>query len=205
MMADGDLSGCWRMLYAAAAECRPALFLDRDGTLIDYHPYLNDADKVRLVPGVVPMLMRFRKAGFRIVIVTNQSGVARGHCSPAQYAAVQARVAALLGADLLDAAYACPCYAGGKGEFAHDHGWRKPRPGMMLAASRDLNIDLAASVMVGDSLSDVQAGAAAGIERLAHVLTGHGAAERGAVEGWFAQPARTGRLVLAASLADIAP
>lgn len=192
----------WVIRYAAPpAALRPALFCDRDGTLIENVPYLNDPAGVVPVRGARETLAAWRARGFAIVVVTNQSGVARGLCSRDQFLAVERRVRAVMGHDAIDAVYACPWHPDGAPPFAIAHPWRKPNPGMLLAAAADLRLDLSRSVIVGDSLADLRAGEAAGLRRLVHVLTGHGRAERAAVEAAF-----TGdRLVLAQSLAGVRP
>jgi D-glycero-D-manno-heptose 1,7-bisphosphate phosphatase len=137
---------------------RAAAFLDRDGTLIADPGYLRDPSRVALLPGAVDALRAFRKAGLALVVVTNQSGLARGTILPHEAAAVRARFEALLAEQglALDATYTCP------------HGpedgcpCRKPRPGMLLQAARELGLDLAASVMIGDKVADAEAGLAAG-------------------------------------------
>lgn len=171
---------------------KPALFLDRDGTVIENVPYLRDPAEISLIPGAKQAIDAFRAAGFAVIIVTNQSGVARGVVSPEEYRAVEAAVVAILGEDSVDASYACPYYP--------DHPWRKPAPGMLLAAAADHGLALAGSMMVGDTLADMIAGNAAGVGALVHVQTGHGAGERAAVEAW-GQKRRSLRLTT--SLADI--
>ena len=186
-------------LAAAARRGVPALFLDRDGTLIDDPGYIADPGKVRLIPTAVAAMHRFRDAGYALVLVTNQSGIGRGLYRWADYDAVAARLAALLaGAGLaVDAEVACG-HSPEEGAFC---GWRKPAPGMILAAARALDLDLGGSVLAGDKLADVEAAAAAGIPRAVHVLTGHGAAGRAAVVA--ARPKLD--LVLADDLSGLAP
>lgn len=154
---------------------KPALFLDRDGTVIENVPYLDDPARIFLVPGAREAIAAFRASGHAVIIVTNQSGVARGLMSPERYHAVEAAMIEALGQGLVDATYACPFL---------DHPWRKPAPGMLLAAALDHGVVLAESTMIGDTLADLQAGAGAGVARVVHVLTGHGAVERAAVETW---------------------
>lgn len=137
---------------------RPAVFLDRDGTIIEDEGYLADASRVRLLPGALDALRAFRERGLALVVVSNQSGIPRGLITPAQHSAVDARVKAIL-ADAgvpLDAAYYCP--------HLPDAGCacRKPLPGMLEQAAREHGLDLARSLMVGDKMSDVAAGRAAG-------------------------------------------
>lgn len=154
---------------------RPALLVDRDGTLIEDPGYLSDPDKVRLLPQAVETLQAFRDAGYALVLITNQSGVGRGYFGWGDYDAVAAAVRAQLGL-AFDAEAVC-----GHAPGAADCDWRKPSPGMILAAARALDLDLPGSVMIGDKLSDLVAAAAARVPRLIHVLTGHGAKERAAV------------------------
>jgi D-glycero-D-manno-heptose 1,7-bisphosphate phosphatase len=171
---------------------KPALFVDRDGTVIENVPYLADPCGVSLIQGVRETLAAFQDSGYAVVIVTNQSGVARGSVSPQQYRAVEAAVIETLGPDLVDATYACPFYP--------DHPWRKPEPGMLIAAARDHGLTLADSIMIGDTLADMIAGAGARVGTLVHVETGHGAEERAAVEAWTKEHRP---LLFARSLPDI--
>lgn len=142
---------------------RRAAFLDRDGTLIADPGYLGDPAGVVLLPGVATALMQLRAAGFLTVVVSNQSGVARGYFDAAAVQAVNRRMAELLqAADAragIDAFYFCP--------HGPDDGCscRKPRPGMFLQAARELGLDLPGSVCFGDSERDVLAGTAAGCPR----------------------------------------
>lgn len=158
----------------------PALFLDRDGTLIHDPGYVCRAGDVRLFDGVPATLARFRDAGYALIVVTNQSGIGRGYYGWADYDAVAARLEALLAADgiTFDAVVAC-----GHPPEEGDHcGWRKPAPGMIDAAAAILGIDRARSLMVGDKLIDLQAAAAAGLPRAVHVATGQG--DRAAIAAW---------------------
>ena len=140
----------------------PAVFLDRDGTLIRNVDYINDPAEVEMFPDVPAALQRLRDAGFRIVIVTNQSGFARNRLTQAQYDAVQARVLELAGPGAIDATYMCP-------DFGPR---RKPAPAMILEAARDLNLDLRRSCMIGDKASDILCGRAAGAKAI-FIRTGY--------------------------------
>lgn len=146
---------------------RAAVFLDRDNTLIADPGYISDPDQVRLLPGAAAALRRIRSAGFAAVVVTNQSGIARGRITEPQLAAVHARMRELLraqGADV-DAIYYCPYLDGPEAVVAgyrRDSDLRKPKPGMLLSAAREMGIDLGRSWMVGDSVRDIEAGRAAG-------------------------------------------
>jgi D-glycero-D-manno-heptose 1,7-bisphosphate phosphatase len=140
----------------------PAVFFDRDGTLIRDAHYLSDPAKVEMFPDVPEALKRLKEAGFRIVIITNQSGIARGYFTEKEYDAVQARVLDLTGPGVIDAAYMCP-------DFGPR---RKPSPEMILEAVRDLNLDPGRSYMVGDKAVDVQCGRNAGTKTI-FVRTGY--------------------------------
>ena len=132
---------------------KPAVFLDRDGTLIEEKTYLSDPDGVVFVPGTFEALRALRDAGFGLVTVTNQSGIARGYYTQDDYHAVAARVNRLLheaGAPVDDTRF-CPHHPDVTGPCA----CRKPATGMHLAAAADLGLDLRASYYVGDKLSDV--------------------------------------------------
>lgn len=146
---------------------RPAVFLDRDHTLIEDPGYINDSSQVILLPGVGQAISRLRAAGYLAVVVTNQSGLARGRITESQLSAVHARLMELLSAEgtALDAIYHCPYLPGNEAvveKYRRDSDLRKPRPGMLLAAAKDLKIDLSQSWMIGDSTRDIQAGRAAG-------------------------------------------
>lgn len=174
-------------LAAEPRRAAPALFVDRDGTVIEDPGYIDDPDAVRLIPGVAATLRRFRDAGFALVLVTNQSGIGRGLYSWDDYEAVAARLRELLAAAgvAFDAELAC----------AHSPDavcdWRKPAPGMIREAAARFALDLGRSVLAGDKLTDLQAGAAAGIPCLVHVATGHGATERERVGAWHGAVAVT--------------
>jgi D-glycero-D-manno-heptose 1,7-bisphosphate phosphatase len=137
---------------------RAGVFLDRDGTLIDDVGYISDPEDVRLVPGAAEALRALRDDGFALVVVSNQSGIGRGVTTQEQADAVHRRFLEELeraGAGI-DAAYYCP--------HTPEDGCtcRKPLPGLILDAARELELDLERSTMVGNSDVDVAAGGAAG-------------------------------------------
>lgn len=145
----------------------PAIFLDRDDTLIACTGVapggdLGDPALVALLPGVVQGMRQLRSAGFRLVVVSNQGGVARGRFGVADVERVNARVNELL-EGMIDAFRYCPYHPKGVvPEFTREHPWRKPQPGMILDAAAALSIDLPASWTVGDAPRDIEAGLAAG-------------------------------------------
>lgn len=145
----------------------PAVFLDRDGTIIDDIGYINEPKKIRLLPGAADAVRRMRSAGYRVVIISNQSGVARGLLDEKTLAQVQARLEELLDREgaCLDGVYYCPYLDGPEAvveAYRRNSELRKPRPGMLFQAARELNLDLKRSWMIGDSASDVAAGQRAG-------------------------------------------
>jgi D-glycero-D-manno-heptose 1,7-bisphosphate phosphatase len=156
---------------------RPALFLDRDGAVIEEKHYLSDPDQVVLENGAAAVVRRCNEADIAAVIVTNQSGIARGYYGWDAFAAVQDRLIALLAAEgaRVDAVFACGHHKNGVGDYQHpDHPARKPNPGMLLRARDLLGVDLASSWIVGDRAADMTAGRNAGLAGGLHVLTGHG-------------------------------
>jgi D-glycero-D-manno-heptose 1,7-bisphosphate phosphatase len=142
-----------------------AVFFDRDGTLMEEAGYCSDPRDVHVYPGVPEALVRLREAGFRLVVVTNQNGIARGFLTEEQYRAVEAEFLRQLAPAWLDATYFCPDPPGSPR--------RKPEPAMVLEAAADLGIDLAASYFVGDKASDIECGRRAGT-RTIQVQTGYG-------------------------------
>ena len=149
---------------------RPAAFLDRDGTIIEDRGYLGDPAGVRLFPGAAMAVATLAAAGYAVVVVTNQSGVGRGFYDEAAVEAVNRRVEALLREDhpgaRIERFYHCPHVPGDGCEC------RKPRPGLLLRAAHELSLALPASLAIGDSARDVEAGLAAGCQRAIRIGTG---------------------------------
>jgi D-glycero-D-manno-heptose 1,7-bisphosphate phosphatase len=133
---------------------RPAAFLDRDGTLIEDRHYLRDPEGVRLLPGAADAVRRLNRAGVAAVLITNQSGIARGLLTEAEYAATAARLAQLLGDQeaQLDAAYHCPHLP----DLSGPCDCRKPGPLLYQRAAQDLGLDLSRSWWIGDRPRDVE-------------------------------------------------
>lgn len=165
---------------------RRAIFMDRDGTICDEVGYVNHLSRSRLLPNSLEAIRLVNGAGYMAIVATNQSGVARGLFDEALVERVHRQLAEWVeaGGGRLDALYYCPHHPKeGRPPYRADCDCRKPRPGMLVRAAREHDIDLAASWMIGDSLVDLEAGAAAGAG-VVHVLTGYG---RGLVEN---QPQR---------------
>ncbi|MFD2181631.1 D-glycero-alpha-D-manno-heptose-1,7-bisphosphate 7-phosphatase [Rhodoplanes azumiensis] len=173
-----DGVGCWvERLTAELPPGRPALFLDRDGVVVEEAHYLSDPAKVRVLDGVAPAIARCNALGLPVVLVTNQAGIARGYYGWREFEAVQRAMIGRLAAAgaRIDLVLACAFHDVGTAPYrVAEHPWRKPNPGMILAAAEMLAIDLPASAVIGDKVSDLAAGAAAGLARAVLVRTGHG-------------------------------
>lgn len=142
-----------------------AVFVDRDGTLIHDADYCSDPKEVEIFPGVPQALQRLKKQGFKIIVITNQSGIGRGFFTLDQYRAVEAEVSRQVGDNVIDATYFCPDVPGQPSEC------RKPAPGMIWQAAREHDVDLARSFFIGDKEIDVECGRNAGV-RTIRVQTG---------------------------------
>ena len=144
----------------------PVLFVDRDGVLIEDRGYVGRAADTQVYPDAAEAIAAARALGYRVAIVTNQSGIARGFYDWAGFAAVQAAIDAALAraGTSVDAVFACAYHAEGQPPYAvADHPWRKPSPGMILEGLRRLNGIAAGSVMVGDKPGDIAAARAAAL------------------------------------------
>lgn len=160
---------------------RAAIFLDRDGTISEEVGYVNHLSRYRLLPHALEAIREINRSGRLAIVTTNQAGVARGYFSETLLHQVHDRLRLLTGeaGARLDAIYYCPHHPReGEPPWRADCDCRKPRPGMILRAAREHDIDLTSSFIVGDGVADIEAGAAAGIPGVL-VLTGYG---RGLVE-----------------------
>ena len=149
----------------------PAVFFDRDGTLMEDAEYCRDPSQVIVYPDAAGTLRRLRMHGFHTFIVTNQSGIGRGYFTEDDFQRVQTELLHQLGDGLLDAVYHCPDAP----DTATDR--RKPGPGMILEAAREHGLDLTRSYMIGDSARDLEAARRAGLAASVLVLTGTGRAQ----------------------------
>lgn len=159
------------------ARGRPALFLDRDGVIVEEVVYLHRPEDVVVIAGAASVVAAANRAGVAVVLVTNQSGIGRGYYGWGDFRATQARIEAALAAEgaYLDAVLACPYTPGGAGPYVHpDHPDRKPNPGMLRRAGARLDLALAHSWIVGDRGLDIAAGRRAGLAGGLHVATGFG-------------------------------
>lgn len=171
---------------------RPALFLDRDGVINVDHAYVYKKENFDFIDGIFELVAAAKRAGYLVVVVTNQAGIGRGYYTPEDFHILMDWVGEQFAANggALDAVYYCPHHPQhGIGEYRQDSEDRKPGPGMLLRAARELDIDLARSVMIGDKASDVEAGKAAGLTNLYY----------------FGGEANTGPAVTISRLIDVIP
>lgn len=167
----------WASSCARDLAGRPALFLDRDGVVVEEVNYLHRIEDLRLTEGVAEMIHAARSLGAAVIVVTNQSGLARGLFDWAAYHAIEAEIARRLDAlgCSLDATIACPFHPDFTPGYGAEHAlWRKPGPGMIELAATRFGLDLPRSLLVGDNASDIEAARTAQLPGAIHVLLGHG-------------------------------
>jgi D-glycero-D-manno-heptose 1,7-bisphosphate phosphatase len=152
---------------------RPAVFLDRDGVIVEECGYLHCAEEVRYIPGALATIVTLNRAGIPVVVVTNQGGIGRGLYPWEGYQEVQERIVRDLvsAGGWLDGVWACAA-------SEPEHPFRKPNPGMFRSAAADLNLDIGRSWMVGDKPLDIEAAFRAGLAGVCHVATGYGSETR---------------------------
>ena len=167
-------------MTTAPNDSAPAVFLDRDGTLMREVNYCSDPKLVEIFPGVPEALLTLKAADYKLIVISNQAGIGRGYFTEAQYRLVEAEVARAILPATFDAVYFCP----DRPDLATAR--RKPAPGMVFEAERDHNIDLARSFLVGDKAIDIACGRNAGLRTIL-VKTGYGADETQAEPNWIAE------------------
>jgi D-glycero-D-manno-heptose 1,7-bisphosphate phosphatase len=173
--------GVWRQVLTrvAGTTLRPALFLDRDGVLVEEVHYLHKVSDMKMMPGAADVVRNANARGVPVVIVTNQAGIGRGKYGWEEFIAVQdAMLDQLADAGaFINAVFACPHHANGVAPYDVDnHPARKPNPGMLRAAAEMLPIAFAGSWIVGDRAGDIEAAKRAGCGGGVHVRAGHGSA-----------------------------
>ncbi len=161
-------------------ESWPAVFLDRDGTLMRDVDYCGDPKEVEVFPEAAAALRRLKENGYKLVVITNQSGIGRGYFGEHDYRAVEDEFLRQLGGGLIDASYHCPDLP------TTSSIRRKPDPGMVFEAQRDLRLDLRRSFFVGDKASDIGCGQNAGVRTIL-VQTGYGRGEKNCRPDWVAR------------------
>ena len=162
----GGADGLWCDIAAGDFAGRPALFLDRDGVIVEDTGYLGRARDVRMLAGAGEAIARCNRLGIPVIVVSNQSGIARGLYDWTGFATVQAAIVTALAeaGARLDGVLACAHHGDGKAPLnVPDHPWRKPNPGMIVAAGERMKLDLGRSFIVGDRAADLASGRAAGL------------------------------------------
>ena len=173
----GD-DGVWcQQFRSVSSGSQPALFLDRDGVIVEEVHYLHRVEDMQLTANAAVVIRAANSRGLPVIVVTNQSGVGRGNYGWLDFEAVQAVMQDALALEnaFIDAVFACPFHGDAKAPWdIADHPDRKPGPGMLLRAANMFSLNLAASWIVGDRAGDMGAGKNAGIAGGLHVLSGHG-------------------------------
>jgi len=167
-------------MTGSSNESWPAVFLDRDGTLMRDVDYCADPKDVRVFPQAAEALAELKQNGYKLIIVTNQSGIGRGYFSETEYRAVEAEFLRQLGNGLIDASYHCADLPTSSSIR------RKPGPEMIFEAQRDHHIDLRRSYLIGDKASDIGCGLNAGVRTIL-VQTGYGNSQVNCRADWIAR------------------
>src|SRR6266480_2887943 len=175
-----NLSQVFERNPSVADKLFPAVFVDRDGTIMQDADYCSDPKQVQIFPAVPEALRRLKSKGFKLIVITNQSGIGRGLFTIEQYRAVEAEVLRQLGDGLIDATYFCPDVPG------QHSSCRKPAPGMIVEATREHQIDLARSFLIGDKEIDAECGRNVGM-RTIRVRTGFDRETAGSMADWVAE------------------
>jgi D-glycero-D-manno-heptose 1,7-bisphosphate phosphatase len=180
-----------RIRQPAQPVLRKAAFLDRDGVINQDRAYVHRWEDFEFVPGAIEGMRRLQEAGYALVIVTNQSGLARGYYTEAQYQALTAALREELARQgvKLDGVYHCPHHPKGTvPELSIDCDCRKPAPGMVLQAARELGLSLPDSLLIGDKPGDIEAARAAGVGRAYQVQSDNpeSGADHAAADGHYA-------------------
>jgi D-glycero-D-manno-heptose 1,7-bisphosphate phosphatase len=175
----------YRMRAPSQRACVPAIFLDRDGVIVQDIGYLHRAVDICYIDGALEAIASLNELGFPVVLITNQAGIGRGMYGWAEFEQVQERIERDLArhGGQLDGVWACAAHPCGIGELAHpSHPFRKPNPGMIYDAATRMQLDVGRSWLVGDKPFDIEAGLRAGIAGVCHVQTGYGTATRAEAE-----------------------
>ena len=158
----------------------PAVFVDRDGTIMHDADYCSRPYQVHVFEGTSAALRRLKRAGYKLIAITNPSGIGRGFFTEKDYRAVEAEVERQIGKNLIDATYLCPDVPGQPSKC------RKPAPGMVFQAAREHDIDLSRSFLIGDKEIDAECAHNAGI-RAIRVRTGFDKMTEGSCADWVAE------------------
>lgn len=174
-----SVDGLWAEVRVPFQGPKAALFLDRDGVVVEDSHYLNRVEDVRLMAGAAQTIARANALSIPVVIVTNQAGIGYGYYQWDAFAQVQEKILSeieAIGGGIINAVFACPFHAKAKPPYQHpDPPCRKPNPGMITQAAAMMDIDLSRSWIIGDKDIDMAAGRNAGLAGGIHVASGHGA------------------------------
>ena len=176
-----DSQGVWCQILRRPVAGRPALFVDRDGTVVEETDYLCRVDDIVVIPGAAEVIAAANRRSVPVIMVTNQAGIGRGYYGWAEFKSVQDAIVGSLATEgaNVDAVYACAHHPQAEGDLAHpDHPARKPNPGMLLDSASALALDLNSSWLIGDKADDIEAAKRAGLGGALLVATGYGSAER---------------------------
>jgi len=176
-----DSQGVWCQILRRPVAGRPALFVDRDGTIVEETDYLCRVDDIVVIPGAAEVIAAANRRSVPVIMVTNQAGIGRGYYGWAEFKSVQDAIVGSLATEgaNVDAVYACAHHPQAEGDLAHpDHPARKPNPGMLLDSASALALDLNSSWLIGDKADDIEAAKRAGLGGALLVATGYGSAER---------------------------
>ena len=192
-----DERGLWCQIDYRGAIGRPALFLDRDGVVVEDTRYLGRPEDLRMLAGAASAVARCNALEIPVVLVTNQSGIARGYYDWEGFRSVQAVLSSELAAAgaHLDAVLACAYHAEGREPLrVSDHPWRKPNPGMIVEAATRMGLDLPGSWIIGDTIHDLAAGRAAGLSGCTLISSADGDRQQAAAlanDGFVVEAAAT--------------
>jgi len=176
-----DSQGVWCQILRRPVAGRPALFIDRDGTIVEETDYLCRVDDIVVIAGAAEVIAAANRRSVPVIMVTNQAGIGRGYYGWAEFKSVQDAIVGSLATEgaNVDAVYACAHHPHAEGDLAHpDHPARKPNPGMLLDSASALALDLKSSWLIGDKADDIEAAKRAGLGGALLVATGYGSAER---------------------------
>lgn len=159
--------GLYRRFKSAAPQ-QPAVFLDRDGVIVEEVGYLHRAEDIRFVPGSLGAIRALNECGIPVIVITNQAGIGRGYYQWPDFESVQTEIERQLEltGGWLDGIWACG--------YHPEHSFRKPNPGMLLDAAQQMGVDLARSWLAGDKIIDIEAAKRAGLAGAVLVRTGYG-------------------------------
>jgi D-glycero-D-manno-heptose 1,7-bisphosphate phosphatase len=167
--------GVHKTIHRRFQQPTAAVFLDRDGVIVEETGYLHKPGDVQMIPGASAAIGALNAASIATVVVTNQAGIARGYYDWPAFEQTQSYIEERIFPAVLDGTWACGYHPDGSGPLASDHAFRKPNPGMVIDAVSEMNLDRSTSWLVGDKTIDIQTAINAGLAGAILVRTGYGA------------------------------